>query len=504
MPKRSRGGYTARIKTRGPGFFEQYPAYANMYQAVPRTANTLALYGASLKTANDQQRAQRFQDKMYGQGMYMGGAGAYGGVNRFKKAQRWAGFARNMLSTGRSLMSGQGEYVTNSTIAGDSGFAESVPTFGTAEDEIGAIMITHKEYITDIYGNSSSGAFSNTAFTVNPGIERTFPWLSQLAANFEEYEFKQLIFTYRPLITSDTSSTNGQVGTIIMATNYNVGNPEFADKATMMQYGGAASAKTTDSLLHGVECDPTKLSGDVGKYVRTGPVLVGQDAKTYDIGKFQLAISGTPTNYANQPIGELWVSYSILCRKPKLFTGLGSAISTDLYCAKTGCTYGLPFGTDVLSGQQNSIGSVLTQAGQQFTITFPATFTGCVRMTLSFIHSNSSAANTGQYFNVSVSGNSCVLANDIPGGAGVGINNRTSNIIAGVITNVQTVMYVDVKLTTNYGGASNSVTFSLLGNALANMTIAQMQLYITEMNELGQVPGQQPVLVNTSGTAVLF
>ena len=81
-----------------------------------------------------------------------------------------------------------------------------------------------------------------------------------------------------------------------MATNYNASSPPFSDKATMMEYAHAMSAKTTEHMTHGVECDPSKLGGSERKYIRTNPVVPSQDLKTYDHGLFQLAVANSPAS----------------------------------------------------------------------------------------------------------------------------------------------------------------------------------------------------------------
>jgi hypothetical protein len=48
-----------------------------------------------------------------------------------------------------------------------------------------------------VYGNPDLGGgviedFQNQSILLNPGLEASFPWLSQVAQNFEEYEFVQL------------------------------------------------------------------------------------------------------------------------------------------------------------------------------------------------------------------------------------------------------------------------------------------------------------------------
>jgi len=128
--------------------------------------------------------------------------------------------------------------------------------------------------------------FTNTSYDLNPGLVSNFPFLAQFAQNFEEYEFIQVVFEYHSTVdASSTNNPNGNTGTVIMATNYNVMAPPFVDKEQMIQYHGGVSGRMTENLIHGVECDPAKTSGAPQKYVRTG-LPINQDLKTYDLGCF--------------------------------------------------------------------------------------------------------------------------------------------------------------------------------------------------------------------------
>ena len=318
------------------------------------------------------------------------------------------------------MYTGMGEY-TNDLV--DGGAGPSVAAFASAGDETGAITITHKEYIGEIYANPASQPFVNQSYPLNPGLEQTFPWLSQLAANYEEYEFTQLMFTYRTVV-ADISSANGQVGTVIMATNYNPSSPPFTDKSEMMTYAHSSSAKTSESLVHGIECDPAKLSGDPGKYTRTKPILSGQDLKTYDWGLFQIACANPPSTMANNSIGELWVAYTVVLRKPKVSTGKGDAISRYLVVSPNAAlTVQYPLGQNTITApslggvprmlfaQQNSLALSLyagpgaanpyatgpfhqgnyptlspsaNPARSEHTLAFPGSYAGVVRIVITF------------------------------------------------------------------------------------------------------------------------
>ena len=289
-------------------------------------------------------------------------------------------------------MTGKGEYFTNSLISDDSSMGESqvigrpsrqvdVPQFSSSRDEAGSLTITHREYLLDLYGTGV--AFQNASFPLNPGMDGTFPFLSQLAQNYDEYEFKQLCFTFRSVVTELGSSSTGQVGTVVMATQYNASSTPFLEKQSMMEYDGSMSCKTTDSMLHGVECDPKKLSGPKGRYIRSNPVPGYQDVKSYDSGIFNLALCNLPSGYTNTQVGELWVSYTVTLRKPKLFTGRALNINQDLFINSSNLNSTLTWSNvplNCLHALENNIGTSFTSSTSNFIFTFPPTFSGAVEI----------------------------------------------------------------------------------------------------------------------------
>lgn len=348
------------------------------------------------------------QRRGYGNMIGSGKYSAIRGFNKFAKTKGGKavgnlGIALLKSATkrvmGAGLYTGQGSYSKNSLIG--RGVAPEVPLFASQADETGAVTVSRREFVADLYAPGLSGGqiipFENRTFALNPGLEQVFPWLSQIAQNYDEYEFKQLIFTFRSTTTDIGSSTTGQCGTVIMATNYNPANPNFADKNQMMEYDAAMSSKITESLQHGVECDTRKLAGDKIKHIRANPTGSVGDLKDYDHGNFQIAIANAPKEYANQTIGELWVSYTVVLRKPKFFTSRGLGITKSMYlwnstndplmAGTEGHKY--PFGQlKTISGQQNSLNCSLslfdsTAAGvKQLRILFPASYSGTLEIVM--------------------------------------------------------------------------------------------------------------------------
>ncbi len=150
--------------------------------------------------------------------------------------------------------------------------------------------------------------------TINPGDDATFPWLSGVASNFQQYRFKGLLFEFVSTSADALNSTNTALGTVVMATQYNVNRPAFVSKQEMEAYEFSCSTRPSASLIHPIECDPDETPM-THLYVRSGAVPSGEDARMYDLGKFQIATVGMQ---AAATIGELWVTYDIELLKPRL------------------------------------------------------------------------------------------------------------------------------------------------------------------------------------------
>lgn len=383
----------AKRSTKKKRTWEQrnYPASKYYRTYHERNDSSKALYGESYRKATDEQRKARTAANMVGRGKYRFGRNLAKQINQAGMVARAAApLAREAYSAyaGAGMYTGRGMYSApaGAGIQGNSlidGLGKSVPEFGTVGDETGALVVQHSEFLADVYAlpwtNSTTPelTFQNTDYAINPGLTRTFPFLSQVASNFEEYEMVQLMFTYVPKLSSNLSSSDGQVGTVLMYTDYNPDDDKKTSKQQMMQAYGTSNGRVVDSVLHGVECDPTKLKGDGHKFVRVRGTTASLD--DYDAGRFQIAVMNTPFELSNQVIGELHVSYTVLLRKPRVFSLYGFTLDKDEWFIQSGSD-NMHLDSTIQMGQYNSIGAQLTLEDYGvIVLTLPASFSGTVR-----------------------------------------------------------------------------------------------------------------------------
>jgi len=303
-------------------------------------------------------------------------------ANRKVPPEAEPGMGRALLEGGGALLGGTLFGPTGAAVGGLAGGALS-SILGLGDYEIkqnvfmsgrlpkiindapsGGTIIRHTEYLGDVLTSTTPGAFQLQSYGLNPADEATHPWLAQIAANYEEYEYEGLLFQFRSTSADALNSTNTALGTVMMATNYDAADPLFSSKAEMLNYEFSCSSKPSDSLLHMVECAPNQtVLGH--RYTRPGLPPAGTDIRFFDLGNFQIATTGFQGSAVN--IGELHCTYQVRLLKPKLFVALGADINTAGAASVSGVSAAAPLGNGTFLSRFDNFG--ITISGQ--TISLP-------------------------------------------------------------------------------------------------------------------------------------
>lgn len=247
----------------------------------------------------------------------------------------------------RRGLGGMGSYTTPYTSSTGAPFinhSESItagqhftaPKFssGKISHDSGGMQMQHQEYVQTIYGNPIGTKFTSITYNVNPGLAEVFPMMSQFANNFENYKMDQCVFHYETLLDEGVfQSSTGQVGDILMYSHLNPDTPELQNVSEFIQAGGHIS-RTTKGCMSGVECDPKQLKGLPNADINRIRYFPRDDTNEYDQAKFQIAVSNTPDTLAGQPIGRLYVSYTVKLIKPRLSQLLGRGQLVDQFAGK--------------------------------------------------------------------------------------------------------------------------------------------------------------------------
>lgn len=410
--------------------------------------------------------------------------------------------------TGGGLYTGSGSYtsVSNNLVNGAGRHKGTAIMVGSSGDETGSVFMTYKEFIGEIYGPGTAGSgiatpFSVQSFPINPGVSSSFPFLSQLAQNFEEYQLYQLLYFYESLVTDIGSSTTGQVGSIAMSCLYNSNSANFSDKISMVEYAHSATCKVSESCVLGVECDPNKITGDGEKLVRSAPVLIGEDPKSYDLGKLNVAVCNAPAAYNGSSLGELWVYYTVKLRKPRLYANRGLAADSEAFYTSGGLTalaaatpWGAANNTAFLRGQQNNIGILCTPQAAGVRFTFPANYVGNLRIIYKLTGTGLTALGA-----IATQGNVTLINDFIDNSVAT---NSEVGVVAGGSAMIQ---IVDIYVTNSTNGVDNFIGWA----SATGTTVTSAQVSFTEYNTLGSIASpmntslSRVIWVNSTGTAVV-
>lgn len=217
---------------------------------------------------------------------------------------------------GLAKLFGHGDYSvkSNSLMKGNNS-GTSIPKF--SKDRRGT-RVTEREFIMDISSGalvSGSSDFFNTSFGIVPTNRATFPWLSTIANQFDQWEPHGIVFEF----ISSSSEFNGvsqALGTVILASDYDVTDSAYASKQVMENSDYSCSTRPSNNLVHGIECDPKERP--IKLMYTSEPE--SNDARFNTLANFQVASVGCST--ANVKLGELWISYDITFYKKQLVSFL--------------------------------------------------------------------------------------------------------------------------------------------------------------------------------------
>jgi len=192
----------------------------------------------------------------------------------------------------------------------------AIPQFLNATYAEGGTIVRHREYLGPIISSATALGFKSTEYPLNPGQPLTFPWLSSIAGNYEEYKPNGILFEFRSTCSDAiASSTNLALGQVMMATQYDPTDPGFASDVELLNYTWAQSGKISDNVQHFIECDP-KQSPLAHLYTRSSSNATASDLRFSDFGRFTVATSGLQGTSVQ--VGQLWVTYEFILYKPKL------------------------------------------------------------------------------------------------------------------------------------------------------------------------------------------
>lgn len=275
------------------------------------------------------------------------------------------GVVGSSLAGALSKWLGAGDYSVgaNSVVQRNLSASKSIPAM---HNDSQSIIVRHKEYLGEV--RSSIAYNVQQSYPLNPGIQQTFPWLSGIAARFQEYTIRGAVFHYIPSSGSAVSSTNAALGTVMLQTSYRATDVPPSSKVEMLNEYCSNEVVPSDTMAHPIECDPKENPFNV-QYVRSAAIPVGESTLLYDLGQTHLAVSGCQTN--GNVIGDLWITYEVELRKPLVASNVTASVYSGDALAVAPTIPSNVFGSSTASFAGNLPATMLGSV-----ITFPKGYVG--------------------------------------------------------------------------------------------------------------------------------
>lgn len=234
----------------------------------------------------------------------------------------------NLAGNAITYFTGMGDYKIRKN-----GFLPSangnIPIKNNVNGKLGGTVFRKSEYLGEVV-SGAAGTFDLKSYEFNPGNPNMFPWLSQVASNYQQYIVEGCYIEYRSMSGDALNSVNTALGQVIMSAQYNSNDPVFESKQEMENYEYGMSIVPSKSCMYFFECARGQNVLD-NLYIRSrkntvqsndAPVPI-DDKRFEDLCRFSIATNGLQG--ANVNLGELWITYQVRLLKTKLYDNLGLA-----------------------------------------------------------------------------------------------------------------------------------------------------------------------------------
>jgi len=268
------------------------------------------------------------------------------------------------LGASLSRFLGSGDYTvsSNSIVSSSLKGSSTIPNMHRTDQ---TITVRHREFLS-VVKSSTSYTVSNS-YEINPGLSKTFPWLSTLASSFQEYTIKGLVYHYIPTSGMIAGTTNTSLGSVMIQTAYRASDTAPTTKYELLNEYWANECMPSEAMVHPLECKKSETVLGM-RYIRTGSVT--DDVMFYDYGKTTIATQGQQTT--GQTIGDLWVTYEVELKKPRMHSSLGRSVLSARWVSATTAAAFFWSGAAIQFNSFAGIPVVTSPVSQVHTVTIPA------------------------------------------------------------------------------------------------------------------------------------
>jgi len=230
------------------------------------------------------------------------------------KAGSWVGIPEQLSHSVISVFGGSGDYQelrghvrSNSLLGVITPGSAQIPAMHSTG---GSTRVSHRELIGDL---PMTAAFTRTSFTVNPTNRLFFPWLANIAEQFQEWAMLGLVVELRSTSSVIAAGTNPGLGTVSAAFQYDVYSNLPTSKIQVANSQYAVSGPPNASLMIPLECDPSE---NASRVLHISQGQSGLDRHFYDFARLDIVTQGAQADFAGAM--EVWVTYDVLLIKPDL------------------------------------------------------------------------------------------------------------------------------------------------------------------------------------------
>jgi hypothetical protein len=218
----------------------------------------------------------------------------------------------------------------------------------------GSVRIVHKELVCNVVNSTGiqstiSTVSGSSVYQVNAGSGNAFPWLSQIAANYDRYRFKRLRLVYVPLCPTT------EAGRVTMCYDVDSTDPIPLDRQSISNYH--CSSEGAPWATQYLDC---KLS-DNSKWYYTDASGVNTLSASplnanLDQGQF---FAVTYSGSSNTSVGEIYALYDVELTDPQpsgasVFQAIGNAASISTVLPSNAPVF---HGSNTATSQQFVFGS---------------------------------------------------------------------------------------------------------------------------------------------------
>lgn len=215
--------------------------------------------------------------------------------------------------------------------------------------------ICHREYFGDVISSATPGLFKIDSYKMQPGAADMFPWLSDIAPNFQKYRIRGAIIEYKSGSGDAITGTNTALGEVIISTNYNNADPNFTSRNQMENTQYCSSAKPSVSMVHIIECDPS-LQAQENLYTSTSTTPI-TGLSPNDINWCNVQVATVGCQGASVNLGSLYITYDVELIQPIEFSAIRRPY-TDIFQGTT-YTNALPWGGNLVRDPDSSLGGTV-------------------------------------------------------------------------------------------------------------------------------------------------